>query len=294
MSDVAKFKEYLAEPRFRIALDDMVHASLREAMQATTGEKFAPSAQVANGENVLSLLNAYEEAYRSLQSYFVLLARWGTSDHMTTVRSLVARASDSINRSEGGSTIRLALRWYPLNMLTYSAGITALAFENFAAFSAVHSVRVAAEYRRGEMTSPSVVVAADAIRDAGSGFASLPGHERHRVPMSEYLLRGLQKCLDDLVGLGASYEAAFDRYEMLRSLLYCDYTNSGWGLLGRYAWKHLSEEERGPYACFRKEVEEQRDQWGPLKAGLFQGSYARFEQTAKKFESEGLARMSRF
>jgi hypothetical protein len=49
-------------------------------------------------------------------------------------------------------------------------------------------------------------------------------------------------------------------------------------LLGRFAWKH--QRGRSPLSLILQEADQAGDEWAPLKAGLFGGSYARFKEVA--------------
>jgi len=122
-------------------------------------------------------------------------------------------------------------------------------------------------------------------------FKTLPGHERYYVPGSEYLYKLLQPDLDDLLFLGNDYERYFDRLEILLALVYADfeYKPEGrvWGPLGRFAWKYRKRRREGnTFIEILEEAERQKDDWPPLKANLFSGSYERFIKIAKKFQEE--------
>jgi len=123
----------------------------------------------------------------------------------------------------------------------------------------------------------------------------LPGYERKHTPQSEYLFDTLRPVLEDLLFLGQSYEEQFDRYEILRALIYADITDGGWAPIGRFGWKHASRTHEGsPYNALRSEAEKQRDKWGPIATGLFQGSYERFNFVATRFEKETMSQASFF
>lgn len=291
---LARFKECLSEPRFRIRLDDQVNAGVRDALGLTGDDRFPPNGRVETGEDVAARLKAYEDVLRPLLAQAALLGKWATAEQRPTLANLMVRMADNCLKAQGGTTIWLNMRWYPLSLLCYSAGIAALSVENYAAFAAAHTARIETQTRRrGEAAPPVVVPLVDAMMDMGPGWKSLPGHERNRVPESEYMFKTLHPVLDDLLFLGASYEYLFDRYEVLRSLLYADLTDGGWGPVGRFGWKHCGRGSNGsPYVSLRAEAEQQKDQWGPIRAGLFRGAYARFDNVAKKFEMEILGKLN--
>lgn len=106
------------------------------------------------------------------------------------------------------------------------------------------------------------------------------------------MFKALRPLLDDLLFLGGGYELLFDRYEILRALVFADLTDIEWAPVGRFGWKHCGRGIKGsPFAGVLAEAEQQKDAWGPIRAGLFRRSYARFEQVAKKFASERLDKL---
>ena len=292
------FKEYLSEPRFRIKLDDLVNANVRAALMEIGEAKFPLGARFTSGQDVAVRLKAYEDAIKPLQANAVLLGKWSTTDHRPTVMNLMARMTDNCVKPLNGDTICLSMRWYPLSLLAYSAGMAALSAENYVAFAAIHTKRINTRTRRaGDTAVPIIVAIVDAMLDLAEAniWKALPGHDRHHTPQSEYLFKTLQPVLDDLLLLGGSYDQLFDHYEILRTLMYADLTDGGRGPIGRFGWKHTSQMSDGsPYASLRTEADQNRDQWGPITAGLFRGSYERFNQVATKFESEIMSKPSHF
>jgi hypothetical protein len=56
-----------------------------------------------------------------------------------------------------------------------------------------------------------------------------------------------------------------------------------WGPPGRFGWKYQHERGANPLKDLVSEAEQQKESWGPLKAGLFGGDYLRFEQIATEY-----------
>lgn len=85
----------------------------------------------------------------------------------------------------------------------------------------------------------------------------------------------------------------FDRFEVFMALVYADlYENEGyhiWGPPGRFAWKHRSYSS-SPLLEIKEEADALKDEWPPLKSGLFKGSYDRF----MKIHEEYIALIAKF
>ncbi|MGL6075206.1 MAG: hypothetical protein ACRC8S_13685 [Fimbriiglobus sp.] len=294
--ELSLFKDYLAEPRFRIRLDDLVIANVRVALRLTGDEHFSPNGRIETGKDVVARLQAYEDTLRPLQANAVLLGKWATAEQRPTLAGLMSRMAENCTQPQSGTTIWLNMRWYPLSLLAYSAGIAALSAENYAAFVAVHTARVDTQTRRrGDAPVPVIQPVVEAMVDLGQAWKAVPGQEQKYTPESEYMFKFLRPVLNDLLFLGGGYEQLFDRYEILRALVFADLTDSGWAPVGRFGWKHSGRGSEGsPFAGMLGEAEQQKDAWGPIRAGLFRGSYARFDQVAKKFASERLDKLRGF
>lgn len=288
--DLSTFKDYLSEQRYRIRLDDQVSAAVRATLAEMSGEKFSPTTQV-NGEEFAARLRLYEAAVRPLQAKAALLGRWATPEQLPTMTNMLARMSDGFAAAQSGQSLWADLRAYPMTILMYSAGIASLAVENYGVFAAAHAKKINARTRRsGDRVFSIVVPVVEAMQEVMSTsiWRHVESYKRSRAPDSEHLFNVIRPVLDDLLFLGASYERLFDRYETLRALVYADATDRGRGPAGRFAWKYYGGQEN-PFADLRAEAAQEKDAWGPIRAGLFQGSYERFEKTAAKFEKEFLA-----
>jgi hypothetical protein len=292
-TDFCMFKDFLSEPRFRIKLDEKVSAAVRAVLVETSVEKFPLNTASVNGQDFFARLTAYEAAVKSLQMKAALLGKWVTPEQMPTLSGMLARMADHPDPPSGQS-LWIGLRLYPLSLLLYSVGIASLASENFGAFAAAHSIRIDARTRRlGNRGVNIVVPVVDSMLEVASTNAlrHVEEYRQKRVPESEHFFKILRPILDDLLFLGASYERQFDRYEILRMLIYADVTDGGRGPVGRFGWKYCSGGQDNPFIELRAEAAQQKDGWGPVKAGLFRGSYARFDEIASKVMSDHLNKL---
>jgi hypothetical protein len=124
-------------------------------------------------------------------------------------------------------------------------------------------------------------------------WSCILGQAGNNTPESEYVFKALKPVFDELLFLGNSYEQLFNRYEILRTWMYADFTEAQWAPVGRYVDRNLRS-KGSEYYELRAEAAQQRDQWGPIKAGLFRGSYARFEESVSKIEKMFLSRFNGF
>jgi hypothetical protein len=126
-------------------------------------------------------------------------------------------------------------------------------------------------------------------------FKILPGLDRRHTPRSDYMFQVLQPMLEDLLFLGQSYEQLFDEFEVLLTLTFADLragTPIGhvWGPPGRFAWKRGLGDEHSPFESVLQQINREQADWGPVRAGLFQGDYTRALALGEKYRENILNR----
>lgn len=293
LSVLDQLKDYLSDERYRIRLNDLVMRELRSGQQRLGEEHFSvQGGGRISGEEFADRLLRYEDAMSDLLQMSVLLGRWAEPNQQNVVRHLVNVLAGQIE-SKGGSVLWLALRSYPMLLTMYVGGIAALEGENYTSLKTLLATPVQNHRRGGTATVVQATTEAmlDVVRT--DAFKLLPGHDRHFTPQSEYLFKRVQPFIEDILFTGGRYEELFDRFEIFYALFYADFENGDWGHPGRFAWKHRSRMVNSdPFTLLIEEAKREGEGWGPLRAGLFQGSAAQFLEVAERYKSGLLARLN--
>jgi len=283
---IIKTKEYLSDSRYKIRLYDLFNQKLREVVALLNNEQFHVQGTFSENE-LLKRIGLYEEAMNEIKSMVTCVAHWGDKQHIKLLNQAVARICDNI-KPESGSTTWINLKWYPVFLLVYSAGISAIAANNFDALSVIFDTKVPSSNNSNESLEIKKVLG-DAAADLHSVFKSLPGHERNYVPRSEYLLKLLQPNLDDLLFLGRDYVKMFDRFEAFFALIYADQDyhsdSQAWAPVGRFAYNYRGRGTDDVFGEIMAEAAKFQNEWPPLKAGLFLGSIDRFHEVSRGVEA---------
>lgn len=277
-------KEYLSEPRFRIKLDDLVTTEIRNILYKTSEVDFPVQGAQVTSEAFLARMAKYESIINDMLVMGGLLSYWGTDDYLPTLQKVISRLSDGQDKVNG-YVAWLGLQWYPSVLFAYSTGIAAVVSGNYRNLAAVLTAPVGSK-TTGSDIKAAVTCIVDAMLelDRIEIFKKIPGHERHYVPRSEYLFKAMQPIMDDLLFLGKSYEAAFDRFELIYGLVYADLAGGDWGPLGRFAWKQKRGYSDQPLTILQHEIKAMGDKWPPLKAGLFGGSIERANKSVQVYK----------
>jgi hypothetical protein len=288
-------KECLADPRFRIRLDDLAAREVRAVVQAFQEPEFSTTAAVTH-EDFAERLRLYESALARLNVLTMLVAKWGATEHQPILERIIARLADG-NEMAGGKTVWLGLRWYPILLLMYGGGIAALSTQNYTSLATLLNTRLGDHVSgRGAQEAITATVSGIDEVDTHEMFKKLPGYDRNYVPRSEYLFKTIQPTIEDLLFLGRSYEELFDRFEIFYALTHADINDRKghrlWGPPGRFGWKASRGDYGNPYAALLEEAEKAGDAWPVLRSGLFGGSIVRFKEVTEKYNTGILSRLN--
>ncbi|OHY99560.1 caspase family protein [Salinicola sp. MIT1003] len=280
-------KELLSSQKSHIKLHDFAMEEVRLFLSGTSEDNFAVKGSYSE-EELLDRISSYEKYTKDLVAIFSVMAYWATESETEVLRKIISRASDRLIETQGGLTIWLNLRWYPLLLLLYHAGIAAVESKNYQALSTIFYTRLGTSgYDNREPYFAHKLSSGILELTRVDAFKQIPGHERQYTPMSEYLFKQIQPLIDNLFFLGKGYEASFDEFEILYALVVADLRlqeeNHLWGPIGRFGWKYSNRGENSLFVRLATEAASLKDHWPPIKAGMFGGSYERFEKAENEF-----------
>jgi len=110
--------------------------------------------------------------------------------------------------------------------------------------------------------------------------------KNHFVPVSDHLQILFKEHFNEYLPDEKQFINIFDRFEYLFALVYTDIReknkNTISGPVGCFLWRNRDEPEH-IIKKIDKESSEKRDNWPILKAGLFDGSYERFQYIQKEY-----------
>jgi len=287
----ATMKGLLADPKDRIMLDDYVTDLLKSVTGTLAADTFWQSVPGVSAETFQARLDYYDAIMKDLFEAVVLLARWGSAEQMMLLERIFSRLAE-MNKNSGGLIAWQSGRWYPVSLLSYAGGITALAFGNYPALRPIFLTPTDLQRGDGEWGTLAIAVA-DEMNQLEAVFKLLPAHKQHRVPINEFMFLKLRAPLDELLYLGSSYERYFDEFEILAALTYADQRASAgdrvWAMPGRFGWKFVRTGK--PYDTVVNNAVLMGADWPVLRAGVFSSSSTRFQEVAKSYR-EFLSRLN--
>ncbi|MDP3776462.1 caspase family protein [Methylotenera sp.] len=281
---IKSIKSLLSNDSLSIELHDFSIKEVQKFLSKSSEDYFKPHGNVTK-ELVLERISKYEEISHDLLCSLACIAYWAKPIHKSLLQKIISRSSDRLEM-EGGSVVLINLRWYPLILEAYYAGISAVESKNYDALAAIFMTEGLSntDSREDKYFIEKIARSISNLHDA---FKALPGYERNYVPMSEYLYKIIQPKLDDTLYIGKGYERSYDEFEILLALVHADIQSKDnghvWGPIGRFGWKH--KRHSSPFNELIEKAKLEKENWGPVKSGLFEGKVERFLEVAEKYKA---------
>lgn len=276
---VAELKRYLVDPQQRIRLHDLVFDQVRDAVASTETMTIAAK---WDEDEFRRRVERYEAASEILRSLTATGARWCRPEDETLWCEVVRRSCQAY-RHQSGLTVWIELQNYFPMLAFYAAGLGATAGDRYALLKRLFATVVPDDR---EKTTVARLLPSTAFSNLDSRTWSVFTAPRVSLTaVSDRLLAMFTREVPDLAGSAADYEDLFDRFEVMAALALVDQSRPGdfkpdeipWLPLGRFAWRLGSRRAAALQAWFN-EANAERDEWPPIAAGLFGGSFRRFEQ----------------
>jgi len=279
---VANFKKYLGDDRFRIQAHDLVIQEANKLYEELSSDQFSLDTPF-NEENYKARVRIYESLTEILRNLFITGGYWGEKKH----ENLWVRCLERVivpSRARSGHEVWINLRCYPALLLLYSGGISSIAANRYSNFVALLTKpKYFAIDRNLPLTlflAPTKVIdkfLAEKIFQLKNAY----------TPTSDHLQQILREPFMKYIPDDEQYFNFFDRFEYLFALVYFDlnkkYRERNWAPVGRFLWRNRDETERHIITEIECESTEEGDNWPPIKAGLFNGSFDRFQNIEKEF-----------
>ena len=221
-ASVAALKRYISEPRYRIRLSDLVDDAVGKVLEKTSGESFAANASPLSGESFALRVRNYDAACSTLLGMAPVAGFWAEPEHYPVWERALLRLATTDERS--GYDIWLSFKRYPALLFLFGIGIGALEAGRLDLLGRLFSVPVQED--NGQRV-PAVVSLVDRClsRREGDFERSLPGLERARYPIREWIGDVIRQSTKTIIPSDGQYTLTFTKMEMLLALSFCHHEN---------------------------------------------------------------------
>ena len=282
---VATVKRYLVEPRHRVRLRDLVHEETERVYKELLSERFSTHTNDLTKETFQQRMREYYAIVERLMAILSALSYHDTGANAHLLTECIERLTQVPRRD--GKVVLVKLQYYPALLLTYAAGISAIAAKRFYNLAAI----LKEPKYRDFYDERKLAIAELNVESVFMKPEWLPNRNYLNNTRSDYLFELLHPALYDYLPGDKRYEEIFDSFEYLLALTCLDIVNEEHLLRGKFC---RYAEPRGPSGPFsddgwnRVPFSElvcpggaQGSEWELLKVGFFNGSIERFEEIVK-------------
>jgi hypothetical protein len=237
---IATEKRFLVDERRRIDLHDLVMRETEKVVPMFSPVQF-PVNTGFSAEELEKRLKRYEALTEILVAMLSTGCYWGGREHSTLWTKVFNRIANPYGPT-GGVVLWIGLRLFPTLLLLYAAGIAAVAA---GAYDALFAIMMRPKVRDGSQEHPlPTEVNAASSNFEWAAFRNLPQVKNHKTPVSDYLFAVLREPLREFLPDDVVYQACFDKFEYVVSLVHTDITEPirgwGWAPVGCYIWRGRS------------------------------------------------------
>jgi hypothetical protein len=278
---VALVKRYIAEPRYRIKLEDLLanETEITRLRIETLDEELLPSHPSFN-----NVFQRYRDAIEQLQAMMIHgIAQGSEAQDLLWLNSLQRVAADS--ESTRMKRAR-AIRQYPVLVLIYACGLAALSKKRVAFFVSLLCelrVRLRGQYRPllPELRTGEI----------SRHVKTIPRYSMHSAAMGEHVHDVLREPLRRFVPDDVSFDEIFDYFDYMHTLIRIDMVYDDFGSVkeipvpeGRYSWR-IRDGESTIIQTVDDEIAEAGQDWVPLKLGAFRGDLTRLREIKARVDT---------
>lgn len=221
---VATVKRYLAEPKHRIRLHDLVYKEAENVYHELSSERFGTKIEDLTKDNFQKRIHEYEAIVERLMPILATLSYHDTGENAHLLTNCIELLMQ-VQKKEGSNAL-IDLQYYPALLLTYTAGISAMAAKRFYNLAAILKEPTYLDWHSNDkMSSIEKLNVLFVFTDVGSVWVPHQKADRELTPVNNYLLDFLYPVLHDYLPNNTMFEEIFDLFEYLLALIYLDFTS---------------------------------------------------------------------
>ena len=290
---IATVKRYLSDNiRYKIDLNDLIMDETEKVCSFLAEEKY-DGGDPQSIENYRQRLLQYEARTEILRSVLVVGSFWAGVEHVDIWKRCIMRLLSVGLTSRDGFEHYLCLRVYPALLCFYICGINSIASEQYEVLAQISQGTVIVN--REKKTIGKKI---DTTKTLDYNFLNKILGQSMKTPRSIYLQNLLKPDFNATIRDAGEFETFFDRFEYLWGLesthLFRASGASRCGTVGQFSYRHEYSPEMSIMSEVDKEYENIGKEWLPLRAGLFGGDPAAFEQVKTEYDQHLVRRGNSF
>ncbi len=279
---LARTKKYLASPQGNIAFADLFESEGIRAYNRIM--QYAKYDFVLDQNRFQSYLKIHKEAIDTLIPMSILTVQWGKQKHFESVTEILLRLAANpipIGKSYRSDTINIHY-WAAISML-YAIGIAYVKYSKFSYLNTLFNLTLPEYPFWDNSRSTYLLGKLHPCYWDRDDLNQLNG-TNYKTPVSTILLKQLRPYFEKEIFSESDYVSLFCIFEKLLSL---NFKHIGgishdpdWIPWGEFSWRTagFSGMYNNLYSTFFAQADSQKNNWEPIKQGMFDGKYEVYEK----------------
>ncbi len=286
---LSRVEKYLEEEHNEIKLTKLVEELSEEAYNKIAA--VADYSKPLNREQFTFFLSRHHDAISNLIDVAIIIGRWGKPKHFTFIGEALVKLCVLPSNLKGGGLNESTKYCHGLapTLLLNALGISCTYYNNYAGLNEVVTKEVPAENYLSYHYRQKLLTLVGCSYWGYEEMRNLTG-TRDAFAYSKLLNRVLKEHFHKLITPESEYEMSFNKWEHLESLLIgyhkChlfDETHFPIGYFVDYEYRERSYNvKNSPYCDFFDSAVLLKEEWSPIKQGLFGGKYENYKEIYDK------------
>ena len=283
-------KRYLSSPEYNIAFSDLITKMTGEAFQKIMEKS---NYHIAINTEVLNFYSGYHhEAVSDLMDAAILTAQWGTAKQLEMFGQVLAKLSNKpfVNERielEGSGLLHGLGAQFLFNVV----GMACVKYERFAELEKILSLSVPAPHFRDINYRQPIIKLLGEQYWNNDGLNQVLG-QNYYYPWTMWLKEIVSTHFKPFFMVESEIEDTYYIWEQLKSLAFGYmfsrasgnvYFTTGYFLHYRVRLNQVPGSE-DTYTAFYSEADKLKNEWTPLKQGMFGGDYTQYQELVKRAE----------
>jgi hypothetical protein len=271
---LARLKKYIVKKEGKILLHDLLFNEQEIVYKKIQEIK---DFHIHPDHGLQPRINNYEQILDLLLPLCINGIYWSKPDHEQYFIDIISRLAEPNNPVGSYYPETRWFHYYPATILLYSLGITAIKSKKFSFLNELFQIKI----EDPENNSRKIYL----IEQANSGGINKDVlnqilNQSKLTPFSDLLSQKTGPFFNQIILNQNDFEDYFDIFEYFLSLNYFHFVGNkygnNWVPWGRFKWRNFYRsraDENFPLKAFFGKADEEKDDWLPIKSGMFNKSY---------------------
>lgn len=283
---VERLKRYIVKNEGKIQLYDLLHNEQENAYNIIQQKK--DYNQYPTKELFKKLMKEHESAIEILLPLVINGVYWCEPNQESIFFEIIKRIAEPIQQELHSSyEMTRKLHYYPSILIFYAMGICALEREKYSFLRKLFGIKVS-ENNNEYSQKIYIIGKLNSCLFKAQDINELFNINRH-TPFSNLLCDKIYPLFKKYITNEEHFKEKFDIFEYYISLnyLYIVKPEYIWVPWGQYVYRRRQyiRTNDSQWTDWQKRAEVEKENWAPIKAGMFGGNYSEFKTTKEKVET---------